>query len=124
MAVVAPDCDRPRMPRRAGSDLTRTVSERIRTRRTALGWTQEQLAEASGVQATTISRIERGKIAPSLGALHELATALRTSMGDLVGDPVGEDADESRVLEAWRGTDREVRSAFLELLAAVEKTRR
>ncbi len=113
------------MPRRAGPDLTRIVSDRIRARRTARGWTQEQLAEASGVQATTISRIERGRIVPSLGALRELAAALETTMGDLVGESQGgETPEERRVLEVLRSTDGKVRSAVVELLEAVEKSRR
>lgn len=111
------------MPRRAGIDLTRVVSERVRARRAALGWTQEQVAEASGVQAATISRIERGRIVPSLAVLSDLARALGSSVGDLAGDPVTEDADELELLEAWRRTDRAARRPLLDLLSAIERHR-
>ncbi len=113
------------MPRRpASSELLRTVSERVRARRSAAGWTQEQLAEASGIQATTISRIERGKMVPTLAALNELARAMRTTVGDLAGDPASTDADERRILDAWRGTRQELRVVVLQLLSVVEKERR
>lgn len=58
----------------------------IRLYRKQLGWTQEQLAEESGVMINTIYSIEQGKtIDPKLSTLLKLSKALRVRLGVLVG---------------------------------------
>jgi XRE family transcriptional regulator, regulator of sulfur utilization len=44
--------------------------------RNALGWSQRELAERSGVRQADISRIERGAGNPTEATLHRLAEAL------------------------------------------------
>jgi DNA-binding XRE family transcriptional regulator len=46
-------------------------------RRQALGLTQRQLAERSGVQQSEISRIEQGSSNPTFHTIHVLARALK-----------------------------------------------
>jgi putative transcriptional regulator len=46
--------------------MTRTVQNRIKELRTALGWTQQQLADAVGVSRQSINSIERQRYEPSL----------------------------------------------------------
>ncbi|MCY4157416.1 MAG: helix-turn-helix transcriptional regulator [Gammaproteobacteria bacterium] len=41
----------------------------IRAIRTQLGWSQEKLAEASGLHRSYISQLERGRRNPTLGVL-------------------------------------------------------
>ena len=54
---------------------------RIKERREALGMTQEQLAEKSGVSRQTISALESGKSENVLvGTLAAIATALDTTV--------------------------------------------
>ncbi|MFF1574316.1 helix-turn-helix domain-containing protein [Leifsonia sp. NPDC058292] len=55
---------------------------RIRELRTTKGWTQERLAENSGVAVRTIQRLESGEDA-SLETLGLLADALEVAVGDL-----------------------------------------
>ena len=43
-----------------------TIVNRIKELRTARGWTQEQLAQASGVSRQSINSIERNRYVPSL----------------------------------------------------------
>ena len=43
--------------------------------RKQLGWTQQQLAKASGIQQSEISRIERGQGNPTYSTLEALARA-------------------------------------------------
>ena len=43
-----------------------TISNRVKELRTALGWTQEQLAQAAGVSRQSINSIERNRYVPSL----------------------------------------------------------
>ncbi|MCA9489362.1 MAG: helix-turn-helix transcriptional regulator [Myxococcales bacterium] len=103
--------------------MTRTIGDRVRSRRAAVGWTQEQLAEASGVRPATISRIERGHLAPSLAVLYELAQALGTAVGDLVGGAPVEDPDQRKLLDVWLSVDPAGRRALLELLEALDRRR-
>lgn len=46
--------------------MTRTVQNRVKELRTALGWTQQQLADAVGVSRQSINSIERQRYEPSL----------------------------------------------------------
>lgn len=48
----------------------------VKKRRTALGYTQEVLAEKSGLHTTYISAIERAKRSIALGNVQKLANAL------------------------------------------------
>jgi len=58
----------------------------IRKLRLDKGWSQEQLAEISGVSTRTIQRIERGKTA-SLETLKCLASVFETDLQTLKEDP-------------------------------------
>lgn len=48
----------------------------LKTARTALGWTQQALAEKSGVALVTIARMESGMMSPRLSTLSKLKIAL------------------------------------------------
>lgn len=52
------------------------VSENIKSLRKKLGWSQEFLAEKTGVSAPYITQIEVGKRTPSLDIVERLASAL------------------------------------------------
>ena len=52
------------------------VSNNIKTLRKKLGWSQELLAERTGVSAPYITQIEVGKRTPSLEIVEKLASAL------------------------------------------------
>ncbi len=59
--------------------------ERLRTLRKARGWTQADLARASGLTRSHISRLEGGAIQlPARDRLHRLAGALSTTPDDLL----------------------------------------
>lgn len=60
------------------------VGPRIRERRTDREMSQAELADATGINRPNISRLERGCNSPSLGVLDRLATALDTTIMDLV----------------------------------------
>jgi transcriptional regulator with XRE-family HTH domain len=92
--------DSARLAKRLGGNLSE--------RRKQLGWTQEMVAERVGVDAETISRIERGAHLPSLPTLDRLAVALQCSAGDLLSTEVPEEASEAATFGAWiseLGTD-------------------
>jgi transcriptional regulator with XRE-family HTH domain len=74
----------PRVTRRSGYPLTademaglRLIGMQLKRARYELGWTQRRLEQASGVDQTTISRLENGRLAHfSLLRLGLLALAL------------------------------------------------
>lgn len=51
------------------------------------GWSQEQLAEASGLHRTYISLIERAECNASLDSLERIADAFGLSLPELLGAP-------------------------------------
>ena len=60
-----------------------TFGGRIRAARKRFGWTLQDLANASGVSITTISRAERGLLALGYENFSALAHALQLDMGSL-----------------------------------------
>lgn len=61
------------------------IGPRLREAREAKGWTQSDLARASGVNQATISYIESGQKHVNSGVLVRIATSLGVSTDDLLG---------------------------------------
>jgi transcriptional regulator with XRE-family HTH domain len=59
------------------------LGEAVRTLRSEVGLSQEQLAEGAGTDLTQVGGIERGVRNPSYTTLLRLADALDTSVGKL-----------------------------------------
>jgi transcriptional regulator with XRE-family HTH domain len=76
---------------RHAPDATAGVEDRARHRlrvlRTERGWTLDELARRSGVNASTISRMETGRRRIALDHLAALAGALGTSVDDVLRAP-------------------------------------
>lgn len=53
-----------------------TAGELIRTRRSAYGLTQEQLARRAGTTQAALSRLERGELSPTVATLERLLGCL------------------------------------------------
>lgn len=62
------------------------IGQRIRHFRKALGLSQEQLAERTGISLTHMSHIETGNTKLSLAVLVRMADALHTSTDELLFD--------------------------------------
>src|SRR5689334_1473576 len=88
------------------------IGDRVRHARRELGWTQGVLADYCGITASYLSEIERGVRTPSPDRLLKLATALRVTVGTLVGD------DESRTPAPLPADGMEVAVAMMEHLPA------
>ncbi|MGW0460249.1 helix-turn-helix domain-containing protein [Streptomyces tendae] len=69
------------------------VGTRLRTVRRSRGWTLDELAEKSGISASTLSRLESGKRQASL----ELLVPLTRLLGIRVDDLITLDAPDPRV---------------------------
>ena len=66
------------------SKLDRTLGLEIQRRRLAKGWSQEYLAEVTGLHRTYISQLERGLKSPSVRVLSHITNALNTTMGEFL----------------------------------------
>ncbi len=66
--------------------MVRINHELMRRRRVGLGWTAENLAEESGLDARTVRRIEQGGSLTRLGSTVAIARALKLELAALVLD--------------------------------------
>jgi chromosome segregation and condensation protein ScpB len=80
------------------------LAEELRRRRTALGWTLEQVAAQAQVSVSMLSLIETGKRRPSLRSWQRIREALSIS------EPLPE--------EAWRQQPREISDQLVATLGA------
>jgi transcriptional regulator with XRE-family HTH domain len=73
------------------SEIENVARQRLRSLRTTLGYSLDQLAERTNLSASTISRIENGKRTLSLDVLVPLANALQVSLDVLFNAPDDDD---------------------------------
>jgi len=66
------------------ADIKKRLGVRISQLRMKAGMTQAKLAEGADLSVDSISRIERGDRAPSLGSLEKIAEALGIDPGELL----------------------------------------
>lgn len=60
------------------------LADNLRSKRSALGWSQEELADRAGIHRTYISGLERAARNPSVAVLERLATALGVPVHELL----------------------------------------
>lgn len=72
-------------------DVEALARSRLRSLRTTLGYSLEELAERTNLSASTISRVETGKRSLSVDVLVPLATALQVSLDVLFEAPSDDD---------------------------------
>ncbi len=65
-------------------DMRKLVGDNCARIRKARGWTQEELAERSGLSQQYLSDLERGKRNPTIVTIYELAQAFGVSHLELV----------------------------------------
>ena len=68
----------------AGKTLSTAFGKVLQRRRRAAGISQEALAHAAGVHRTYVGLVERGLRNPSIDVGHSLATALGTTLSNLI----------------------------------------
>src|SRR6476620_6613443 len=61
------------------------IDNRVKLLRQARGWTQDDLAQASGLSRTGVSAIEAARLVPSVAAALGLAQAFGCKVEDLFG---------------------------------------
>lgn len=65
-------------------DICTRVGRRIRLLRTKRGWTQQQLADMTGIGRVHVSELENGKREAGLRMLERLAETLELSVSELL----------------------------------------
>ena len=65
------------------SEIAKALGKRIRNYRTAIGWSQERLAELSGCHPTYIGQLERGEKNATMESIEKIASALNVSLSKL-----------------------------------------
>ena len=98
-----------------------TVGANIAAARARRGWTQSALAEAVGIDARSISRIERGSASPSLPRLETIADALRVPVDALFKTDAAPNPTTSAlgdVEQVWKRIPRARRDLALDVLRA------
>ncbi len=66
------------------SRLNRILGLEIQRRRVEQGWSQEYLAEVTGLHRTYVSQLERGLKSPSVRVLSHITNALGISMSEFL----------------------------------------
>ena len=62
------------------------LKKALKNARRGKGWTQDQLAAASGVSQPTISQLEKGETVPKWPTVRALAIALEMSLDEVLFD--------------------------------------
>ena len=65
-------------------DVRRRLAKNMKRLRDQEGWSQEELAERSGLHRTYISGVERGGRNPTLTVIDKIANALKVRIAELV----------------------------------------
>ncbi|NVK65692.1 MAG: helix-turn-helix transcriptional regulator [Flavobacteriales bacterium] len=60
------------------------LGKRIAEERKKHGWTQEKFAELSGIERSSLARIESGGVNSTINKLRQIAKALDIEIGELV----------------------------------------
>ncbi|MFZ3017286.1 MAG: helix-turn-helix transcriptional regulator [Gallionella sp.] len=93
--------------------LAKSVGTLIATRRKSLGLTQGELAERVEIEQESMSRIETGRITPSLSRLFSLADALDCPIEALLRPASKRKQDQSLVMEKMLTELNEAERAFI-----------
>ncbi len=80
-----PKSGRPKGARSFDATVAKMLGAAARAQRLDNGMSQEQLADASGLERSYVGRLERGGSQPTLLALLKLAKGLNCEVSELVG---------------------------------------
>lgn len=79
------------------------LGKRISKLRAARGFTQDQLAAATGFTKGYLSKIENSKVIPPIGTLIKIAQVLETDVADLLEpEEVDDQSDALCVVRSWQ----------------------
>ncbi|MCP3170146.1 helix-turn-helix domain-containing protein [Myxococcus qinghaiensis] len=120
MPAPSPDSPQDEQP----PTLASTIGTNARAARQRLSLTQADVAKKVGLVTEVYSRLERGRMLPSVRTLHQLATALDTSPDVLMGHvrrptPPPDSPSVRQLVQQVRKLEERQVKALLHLLPAL-----
>lgn len=104
--------------------MNKTIGQRIKECRKAMGMTQEELEVVSCIPKSTLSAYECDKVDIKLGTIRELATILHTTAGYLIdGDKPDFDEDIMQVVNMLKDMPENLRKAAVEQVKVLSKVK-
>ena len=99
------------------------IGGRLQARRKELGITQEDAAERAGITVVYLSKIENGRVYPTLETLSNICTELDTELAEVLSNTEMERKDyaNDRVLELFNSCSVRVKPIALSLLEELAK---
>lgn len=99
------------------------IGKRIQTRRQEQNITQEKLAERVGISVVYLSKIENGRVYPTLETLSNICTELDTELSAILSNTeiARKDYANERVLELFNSCSIRVKPIVLSLLEELSK---
>ena len=99
------------------------IGKRIQSRRQTLNITQEKLAERVGISVVYLSKIENGRVYPTLETLSNICTELDTELAAILSNTevARKDYANDRVLELFNACSIRVKPIALSLLEELSK---
>ena len=99
------------------------IGKRIKTRRQEQNITQEKLAERVGISVVYLSKIENGRVYPTLETLSNICTELDTELSAILSNTeiARKDYANERVLELFNSCSIRVKPIALSLLEELSK---
>ena len=99
------------------------IGRRIQTRRLEQGITQEKLAERAGISVVYLSKIENGRVYPTLETLSNICTELDIELAEILTNTeiARKDYANERVLELFNSCSIRVKPIALALLEELSK---
>lgn len=96
----------------------RELGERVRELRERRGFTQERLAEGSGLSPDTVGRLERGDFSPTFDTMCKLAEGLSVPRSVLMVEDYDEEDDLAILIRRLPQPFRAIAVAMLGALSA------
>ena len=108
-------------PRKTSATLSVVVGKNMQACRKQMGITQNQLAQELGIEVETVSRYERGVLAPSFPQLEKICKVFNVAAWALFSDgsvvPNVQDATIAELLKGLAPRDRDFIRAYLQAYA-------
>ena len=102
--------------------MNKTIGQRIKECRKAMGMTQEELEAVSCIPKSTLSAYECDKVDIKMGTIKELARIFHTTAGYLIDGEILElDEDIKQVVEMLQNMPEGLRKAAVEQVKILRK---
>lgn len=99
------------------------IGQRIKAARERSGQTQEAVSEKADITVVYLSKIENGKVRPTLDTLNAICTVIACDLGSLFINSTSESSDyqNEKVIQLFRSCSPSVKPIALDLLESLSK---